>query len=71
MTLIADIFVKLRTAKNVVRQSLVSDDPSTSNMVHTVTFWTTPPSLCLFIIVKVIELQKVSFSAMENLKTVC
>ena len=53
----------------------VSEEPSTSNMLktgaNTFAIWTTAPLPQLLIILKVIELEKVSFSAMQNLKTVC
>ena len=38
---------------------------------NTVAIWTTAPLSNLLITVKVIELEKFSFSAMQNLKTVC
>ena len=38
---------------------------------ETFAIWTTAPLPYLFIIVNVIELEKVSFSAMQNLNTVC
>ena len=34
-------------------------------------FWITAPVAYLLIIVNVIELEKVSFSVMQNFKTVC
>ena len=76
MTLIADVFPKLRTPKNMVRsmhKSPVSEDPTKSNMVNL-------PKLCsnlkdtslpyLLITGKSIVLQKVSVSDNQNLRTV-
>ena len=50
-----------------------SEDPSTSNMVHcpnTVVFWTTEPLPYFLIAMKVMECEKIYFSAMQSLKTV-
>ena len=40
------------------------------NGANIIAFWTTPPLPYLLVTVKVIELEKISFSAMQNLKTV-
>ena len=50
------------------------DDPLTSNIVNgtnTVEIWTTAPLLDLLIIVKAIDLEKVSHSDMQNLRAGC
>ena len=57
-------------------KSPVSDEFSAGNIVNglgpnTVAFWTAAPSPYLLITVKVIELEKVSFSAMQSLKSFC
>ena len=52
----------------------VSEDPSISNMVNvpkTVTIQTTAPLPYLLITANIIQLEKVFFSVMQNLETVC
>ena len=52
----------------------VSEDLSIDNMLNrpnTAGIWTTAPLPYLFITVKVIELERVSLSDMQILKTVC
>ena len=75
MTLIAQIFAKLRTPDNVVRsisKSPVSRDPSETNMVNgknIVEIWIAAPLPYLLITVKEVDLQKLLATDMQNLKT--
>ena len=70
ITLIADVFPKLWTQ---CLKSRVSRDPLESNIVNapkSVEIWMKAPLPYLVIAVKQIELQKVSVSDTQNLKTV-
>ena len=53
-------------------KSLVSEDPSIGNMVNgpTVEIWTTTTLSYLLITIKIIQLEKVSLSDMQNHSTV-
>ena len=74
MTLITDVFPKLRTPKSVLKQiskGYLSDEPCESNMEggpNTNEILTTPPLPYLLITVKTIELEKMSLNYMQNLK---
>ena len=77
MTLIANVFAKLQTPKNMIRYMSKTShfrrpfDKQHGKRAQTLSIWTTAPLPNLLITVKVIEMEKVSFSAMQNLKTVC
>ena len=77
MILIAELFPNLQIRKTWLKiclKSRVAGDPLTSNVViwpNTVEIWTPPPLPYLLITVKAIELEKVFFSEMQNLTTVC
>ena len=77
MTLIGDVFPKLRTLKYVVKQmsqNSSSEHPLTSNMVrgpNTVETLTAPPLPHFLIILKAIHLEKIVPSAMQILRNVC
>ena len=78
MPLIADVFPKLPTPKNVVRsmpQKSCFIGPfkkqHSKRVKNTVEIRTIVPLQYLMIKVRAIELQKVSLSNMQNLKTVC
>ena len=78
MTLIADLFLKLRTPKNVVRYMSrkscfkVPFDRKHGKRVQTLfPIWTTAPLPYLVIILKVIDLEKVCFRQMQSLISVC
>ena len=70
--LIADVFPKLLTPKELVRK-LSKKKRFRRNMVNASAFviWETAPLPYLLITVKVIESKKVSFSDIENPKTIC
>ena len=76
MTVIADVFPKWWTPKNVVRSTSkksVSQDPLKSNMENTpkyVEIWMETHFPYLLIAVNAIVLQKVSLSDIQNLKNV-
>ena len=77
MTLIANVFLKLRTPKTWLDKYLkspVSEEPSTSNrgrFQNTFEIWMTAILPDLLINVKAIELEQVSLSDMQNLRTLC
>ena len=78
MTLIADLFAKLRTPKNVVRYLSKKSrfkgpfDRQHGKRVQTLLrIWTTAPLPYLVIILKVIESEKVRFSQKQSLISVC
>ena len=78
MTLIADLFMKLRTPKNVARyMSKKSRFKGPFDMQHgkrvqtLLRSDTTAPLLYLVIILKVIESEKVCFRQMQSLRSVC
>ena len=72
MTLIHDVFPKLKT-RNVwniqfyrtLPQATLKTGPNTGAI------WTTAPLPYLLITENIIQLERVSFSAMQSLKTVC
>ena len=76
MTLIVDVFLKLRTPKNVVNYiSKKSSSRGSFDKQHgkreknTVQIRITPPLPYILITVKAIELEKSSHSDMQNLRT--
>ena len=77
MNLIANVFRKLRTRKNLVRyMAKLSTFRGTFDRQHgkrpqILLQSETPPLSYLVIILKVIELEKVSLSDMKNLINVC
>ena len=77
MTLIANVFPKLRTSKNMVRfiskeyRFRVPLDKQHGKHANTVEMSTAARLSYLLITVIVIEFEKVALSYMENLRTVC
>ena len=77
MTLIADLFPKLRIPENVVRYMSKKSrfkgpfDTQHGKRVQTVAIWTAALSPYLLIIWNVIESEKVCFSQTQSLITVC
>ena len=78
MTLIADVFHKLPSPKNVIRQMSVKSrfsgllrNKTWQNGPKTVEIYTTLPLPYLFIPVNIIQVEKIYVSALQNLRTVC
>ena len=76
MTLIADVFAKLRTPEYVLKQMSKNScfrrpfDNQHGKGPNTVEIWTAPPLPYLLMTVKAIELEKISLSNMQSLKNV-
>ena len=72
ITLIDDVFPKLKT-RNVwnIQFYITLPQATWKTGTNTVPIWTTAPLPYFLIIANIIQLEKVSFSAMQNLKTVC
>ena len=64
-------YILQRTLLDKGLQRLVSEGPSTRNMVNQPKHWATEPLPYLLITGKVTELKKLSRTGMENVKTVC
>ena len=78
MTVIADVFPKLRTPKIVIRYKSKKsrcrrpfDRQHSKRATNTFVIPTTAPLPYLLVILKVIELQKVSFDDMKHLINFC
>ena len=78
MTLIADVFRKLQTTKDDVRQMSkksrlrrLFNKRNWGTVRNIIEVCLTAPLFCLLVTVKTIELEEVCLSNMENLRTVC